>query len=164
MAQPALVARESHELPPLESGDRLDKGEFERRHTMRPDIKKADLIEGVVYVPSPVKIQHAEPHAVMAGWLSAYALASKGVMVAVEATVRLDGDNEVQPDALLRYDQEHGGKSQIDHEGYLEGAPELVVEVAASSASYDLNVKRDLYRRIGVREYLAWQIFEKRLD
>jgi len=37
----------------LESGDHLTHEEFHRRYLERPDIKKAELVEGVVYVSSP---------------------------------------------------------------------------------------------------------------
>ena len=84
--------------------------------------------------------------------------------VASHATVRLDLDNEPQPDMLLRIDEEAGGSAVVDEDGYLEGAPELVAEVAASSASIDLHAKRNAYRRNGVREYIVWQTLESRID
>jgi Uma2 family endonuclease len=80
------------------------------------------------------------------------------------ATVRLDMDNEPQPDALLRLDESVGGRSRISDDGYVEGAPELIVEVAASSASYDLGNKLNVYRRNQVQEYLVWQVYDQRLD
>ena len=51
------VARQSG-VPPLENGDRLTRDEFERRYEAMPHLKKAELIEGVVYVPSPVRYRH----------------------------------------------------------------------------------------------------------
>ena len=80
------------------------------------------------------------------GWLAAYVAATPGVESADNATVRLDGRNELQPDALLRIETACGGQSCIDAEDCIEGAPELVVEVAASSAAYDLHDKREAYR------------------
>jgi len=146
---------------PLESGDRLTRAEFERRYSARPDIKKAELIEGVVYVASPVRIEeHAQPHADMIFWLGAYRMKHPDCWVADNGTVRLDADNEPQPDAMLF----RAGKSRIDSDGYLDGAPELVVEIAASSASYDLGAKMKVYRRNGVQEYVVWQILEGRID
>ncbi|MBI2765678.1 MAG: Uma2 family endonuclease [Chloroflexi bacterium] len=152
-------------LVPLESGDRLTRGEFERRYTCRPDIKKAELIEGVVYVASPVRIRkHARPHIRMAAWLVVYESRTPGTISADNGTVRLDLDNEPQPDAFLAWDEEHGGEARLDDNDYLDGAPELVVEVAASSAAYDLHDKLRAYRRNGVREYIVWQILEERID
>ena len=152
-------------LPPLESGDRLTRHEFERRYTAMPQIKKAELIEGVAYVASPVRIKnHGRPHAQVMAWLTAYWVATPGVDLADNATVRLDADNEPQPDVLLRIEPEVGGNSRISDDDYVEGAPELIAEIAASSASYDLKDKLNAYRRNGVQEYIVWQIYENRLD
>ena len=159
-----LVSPTTH-LPPLESGDRLTRHEFERRYQAMPQIKKAELIEGVVYVASPVRMtNHGRPHAQLMAWLTAYWVATSGVNMGDNTTVRLDLDNEPQPDALLRIEPEVGGNSRISDDDYIEGAPELVAEIAASSASYDLNDKLNAYRRNGVQEYIVWQIYENRLD
>jgi Uma2 family endonuclease len=145
------------EITILESGDRLTRPEFERRYRAMSQLKKAELIDGVVYVASPVRIQkHANPHARMITWLGVYEAATPGVMLGDNSTVRLDAENEPQPDALLRIDQAWGGQSRISEDDYIEGAPELIVEIAASSASYDLHDKMQAYRRNGVREYLVW--------
>jgi Uma2 family endonuclease len=150
--------------PPLEPGDRLSRAEFERRYAAMPHVKKAELIEGVVYMPSPVRYDHGKPHAMVMGWLAVYAAAKPNVEVADNATVRLDADNEFQPDALLRLRAEAGGQSRISADGYIEGAPELVVEIALSSAAYDLHDKLPVYQRTGVQEYLVWQIQEQQFD
>ncbi len=145
------------EVTILESGDRLSRAEFERRYRAMPQLKKAELIEGVVYVASPVRIkQHGEPHGDIITWLGLYKVATPGVMLGDNPTVRLDLDNEPQPDALLRLDEAKGGQSRISEDDYIEGAPELIVEIAASSVSYDLHDKLRAYRRNGVREYLVW--------
>jgi Uma2 family endonuclease len=145
------------DLPILEGGDRLSRAEFERRYQAMPEAKKAELIEGVVYVASPVRVsRHGQPHSDVVGWLVAYRSATPGVMVCDNTTVRLDAENEPQPDALLRIDEARGGQSRISEDDYIEGAPELIVEIAASSASYDLHDKLRAYRRNGVREYLVW--------
>lgn len=152
-------------IPPLESGDRLSRHEFERRYTAMPHIKKAELIEGVVYVASPLRFQrHAEPHSLLIVWLGIYQVATPGVRIGDNATVRLDLDNEPQPDVVLLIDEQHGGQARISEDDYVEGAPELVAEVAASSASIDLHDKKTVYRRNGVREYIVWQILENKLD
>jgi Uma2 family endonuclease len=152
-------------IPPLENGDRLTRHEFERRYQGMPQVKKAELIEGVVYTPSPVRFQsHGQPHSYVIGWLALYVAATPGVDLAGNATVRLDLDNEPQPDALLRLEPSAGGKSWISPDDYIEGSPELIVEIAASSAAYDLHDKLKVYRRNGIQEYLVWQIYEQRLD
>lgn len=145
------------EIPILENGDRLTRHEFEQCYQRMPQIKKAELIEGVVYVASPVRIRnHAYPHGQIITWLGVYAAATPGVMLGDNPTVRLDMENEPQPDALLRLDSAKGGQSRISEDDYIEGAPELIVEVAASSASYDLHDKLRAYQRNGVCEYLVW--------
>ena len=152
------------EVPFLENGDRLTRKEFERRYHAMPRIKKAELIEGTVFMPSPLHFeQHAEPHALVVSWLGVYMAATPGVRLADNATLRLDADNEFQPDALLRLPERAGGNSRVSRDDYLEGAPELIVEVASTSASHDLHDKRKVYRRNGVREYLVWLVREKRI-
>jgi Uma2 family endonuclease len=148
---------------PLENGDRLTRVEFERRYEVMPHIKKAELIEGEVTMPSPTRLRsHSKPHGVMAGWLLVYTAATPGVEVADNATVRLDADNEVQPDLLLRLEQ--GGKTRVSDDDFVEGPPELIVEIAASSASYDRHAKLNVYRRNGVQEYILWQVHDRKVE
>jgi Uma2 family endonuclease len=152
-------------VPPLEPGDRLSRQEFERRYEAMPHINKAELIERVVYMPSPVHFaSHSQPHAHVITWLGTYAAATPNVKLGDNATVVLDADNEVQPDALLRLAEEKGGQSRLNQKDYVAGAPELVVEIAASSASIDLHEKKRIYRRNGVQEYLVWQIYDGRIS
>ncbi|MFB2892440.1 Uma2 family endonuclease [Aerosakkonemataceae cyanobacterium BLCC-F50] len=150
-------------VPPLEGGDRLSRDEFERRYAASPHIKKAELIEGVVYMAAAVRFKsHGQPHSKIITWLGVYEAATSGVALSDNTTVRLDENNEPQPDAFLRI--ETGGNSRVTDDDYIEGAPELVVEIAASSASYDLYDKKQAYQRNAVQEYLVWQVFEQKLD
>ena len=155
-----MVTHQSKILP-LENGDRLSRVEFERRYRAMPQVKKAELIEGRVYMASPVRIIHGQPHAYIMTWLGVYCAATLGTQLADNTTVRLDTDNEPQPDALLRIEN---GQSQINIDEYIEGAPELIVEIAASTASYDLQEKLQVYRRNGVQEYLVWQVRDRIFD
>ena len=149
--------------PPLENGDQLSRQEFERRYQNLSEVKKAELIEGIVYMSSPVRVRsHGEPHSDILTWLGVYKAATIGVMSADNTTVRLDADNEVQPDALLRI--KIAGQSTISDDDYIEGAPELLVEIAASTASYDLHEKLKVYRRHGVQEYIIWRVYDVQLD
>jgi len=144
--------------PRLENGDHLTRAEFERRYAASPHIKKAELIEEVVFVPSPVSLSHSYLHASIMGWLWQYRPATKGVLALDNATIILDTKNEVQPGAALWII----GAGQARRMGeYLHGAPELVVEVAYSSASYDLHEKRRIYRRSGVQEYVVFLALEQ---
>jgi Uma2 family endonuclease len=148
----------------LENGDQMSRAEFERRYTAMPHVKKAELIEGVVYMPSPVRVKkHGIPHGHLAGWLVLYAAETPGVECADNSTVRLDLDNEPQPDLLLMKLPEKGGQARISADDYIEGAPELAVEIVGSSRAYDLHQKKGAYRRNGIREYLAWITGEQRV-
>ncbi|WP_019499806.1 Uma2 family endonuclease [Pseudanabaena sp. PCC 6802] len=152
-------------LPLLENGDRLTRAEFERRYNAMPHCKKAELIEGRVYMPSPVRAQkHSKPHATIIGWLFNYCQVTPGIELLDNPTVILDEDNEPQPDACLRLEEAVGGQSRITEDDYIEGAPELIVEIAASTVSYDLHDKMQVYRRSGVREYLVWRVVDRALD
>ncbi|ALF54446.1 hypothetical protein ACX27_18950 [Nostoc piscinale CENA21] len=152
-------------VPPLENGDRLTRFEFERRYNAMPKLKKAELIEGTVYMASPLRFEpHAEPHADLMGWLWNYKIATPGVRLGDNPTVRLDLDNEPQPDALLLIDAQAGGQSRFNEDGYVEGSPELIAEIAASSATVDLGDKKRAYRRNGIKEYIVWQVFDQQID
>lgn len=151
-------------VPLLENGDVLHAREFLRRYERMPDTKKAELIEGIVCMGSPVSLKHAEADSLIQLWLGAYAARNRQVRVAANVTVLLDPENTVQPDALLRLLPEHGGECRPGEKGYLRGAPELIVEIAASSASVDLHDKRRAYERNGVKEYLVWRVLEGQFD
>ncbi len=151
-------------VPPLESGDRLSRAEFERRYAAGRNLR-AELIEGVVYVQAAIRhAHHGRPHALLMGWIGAYISATPGTDVGDASTLRLDEENEPQPDILLRIDAACGGTSSIDDDGYISGPPEFVAEIAASSASYDLHDKLNAYRRNGVKEYLVWRVLDQELD
>lgn len=116
-------------------------------------------------MPSPVRAKsHGKPHGQIIGWLASYCAATPGVEFYDNATVRMDLDNEPQPDALLRIEPAAGGRSLISDDDYIEGPPELIVEIAASSASYDLHDKLRAYRRNGVQEYIVWRVYDKQID
>jgi Uma2 family endonuclease len=152
-------------VPRLEQGDHLTCAEFERRYDAMPELKKAELIEGVVYMPSPVRMDvHGAPHADLLAWLATYRAATPSVMAGDNATLRLDNDNMPQPDALLIIDSRCGGRAMIDETGYVAGAPELVAEIASSTVSIDLHDKLNVFRRNGVREYIAWRVLDRAID
>ncbi len=151
-------------IPLLENGDRLTQVEFERRYHAMPHVNKAQLIEGVVYMPSPVRhTQHGNPHFNLIGWLGFYTMYTPGVEGGDNGSLRLDLENEPQPDAYLIIRPDHGGQVRLE-DGYIVGAPEWVGEVSASSVSIDLHAKLRAYQRNGVREYVVWRVFERTLD
>src|SRR3989442_10899096 len=153
-------------IPPLQAGDRLTPVEFLRRYEAMPELKKAELIEGVVYMPSPVRAgAHSDPHFDLIGWLALYRAMTPGVQGGDNATLQLDlGLNVPQPDAHLRILPEYGGRSRTNEDGYLTGSPEWVGEVAASSASYDLHDKLKAYERNHVQEYVVWRVLDETID
>ncbi len=162
---PQTQPNPAQNFPPLQSGDRLTLPEFERRYAAAPHIKKAELIEGVVYVASPLRHeQHGKPHSRVMTWLGVYQAMTTGVDLSVEPTVRIDLDNEPQPDAVLFIEASMGGQTRLSGDGYIEGAPELIVEIAASSAAIDTGSKKQVYRRNGVLEYVIWQSYENQLE
>ena len=147
----------------LEPGDHLTREEFHRRYCARPDIKRAELIEGVVYLPSPVRFDRdAEQTGAIVLWLGTYAVRTSSVRFGNDGTLLLDDGNEPQPDALLWRPESSG--AHLNADGYIVGAPQLVVEVAASSVSYDLHEKKEAYRRNGVGEYIVWRVLDRAID
>ncbi|MBX2999036.1 MAG: Uma2 family endonuclease [Caldilineaceae bacterium] len=158
--QPALAAQTGSKergTPPLHNGDRLSRAEFEQIYKARPDIKKAELIEGVVYMSSPLYADHAEAHSDIDGWLAVYRSTTPGIRVMNNLSVRLDADNEVQPDVAVFVDPQR----IIPVSTFVEAIPALAVQIASSSAAYDLHQKLHVYRRNGVQEYLVLLVHEK---
>ncbi|MBM3496276.1 MAG: Uma2 family endonuclease [Armatimonadetes bacterium] len=148
--------------PRLRPGDHLSLAEFDRRYAGAPDTWIAELIEGVVYMPSPVTDFHSLPHSDLTMWAGVYAHHTPGVVALSKQSVRIGGDNEVQPDVLLR--RISGGGSQRTDDGYVQGPPELACEVSYTSATYDLHAKKALYERAGVQEYLVWRVEDEAID
>jgi Uma2 family endonuclease len=152
-------------IPELENGDRLTRAEFEQRYDATPHLEKAELIKGVVYMSSPVKHKrHGRPHSQAVTWLGVYSAATPGTDTGDNGSVRLDDENMPQPDAIIRVLTEYGGQSLEDEDDYLQGTPELVMEVASSSASYDLHDKKDVYGQFGALEYVVWRTRDHKLD
>jgi len=152
-------------VPVLENGDCLNAEEFLQRYEAMPDVKKAELIEGLVYMGSPVQaVRHGEPDSLIQTWLGNYVAHTPGTRSAANTTVVFDRDNVLQPDALLRVLPECGGRTELTQDGYLSDPPELIVEIAATRASKDLHVKLRAYRRNRVLEYLVWRTVDEAFD
>jgi Uma2 family endonuclease len=152
-------------VPPLENGDRLSRDEFERRYHAMPKNVKAELIRGVVYMASPARFEvHGRPDSRSTVWLGTYSAATPGTDFASNSTVRLTADSEPQPDSVLFIRPEFGGTVVLSEDDYIENSPDLIVEVAASSASIDLGAKFDAYANAGVREYIVWRTLDDAID
>jgi hypothetical protein len=148
-------------VPPLVAGDKLTREEFLRRWEAHPEIKNAELIGGIVYMASPVTLEHGDTHNDVGTWLGVYKAATPGTGASDNATSFLL-DDAPQPDNHLRILPECGGGSWVEND-YLHGVPELLCEVCRSSASYDLHVKLDLYEAAKIPEYLVVLLFEQEI-
>ena len=149
---------------PLRNGEHLSREEFERRWDVTPGLRMAELIEGIVFMPPPTSTTHSNSHDALHHWLSLYARSTPGVKSSITPSLRLDNKNEFQPDCVLRIASPRLGSSRVAADDYLEGAPELVAEVAVSSSDYDAHEKLDVYERIGVQEYLLWEVLDSRIE
>ena len=148
----------------LVEGQRLDQPTFHALYEATDAKFKAELIGGKVYImASPLLPGHGRPHSRLMGWLEAYSLATPGTDVLDNTTTVLGDDSEPQPDACLLILPECGGQTLEGKSGWLEGTPELIIEIASSSESFDLHEKRDEYERYGVKEYLVFAAKQKRV-
>lgn len=147
----------------LEAGDHLNQVTFHERYKAMPPGFRAELIGGVVIVPSPLSREHGVFHALIMGWLTNYWIATPGTEARDNATAILGESSEPQPDAALIIDPAYGGQSGYSEDGYATGPPELIVEVASSSASIDLHAKRRDYEQRGVLEYVVVVVRQRRL-
>lgn len=141
-------------LPPLVAGQRLDRETFHDRYAAMPPDTRAELINGVVFMPSPVGYRHAHAHVPALAWLAYYEENTPGVEVLDNASTALGPRSEPQPDAQLRILPEFGGRTQTDRR-FVRGVPELVVEVSHATRYNDLGPKLDDYERAGLLEYVV---------
>jgi len=154
----------SETVPELRDGDRLSVAEFERRCHASPQIRKAELIEGVVYVAPSVTDDHGPAHSTLDHWFGYYQLGTPHLTCSSDGTVRLDAANQFQPDLHLRIAPGYGGQATRSVDRYVEGAPELVAEIAVTTAARDLKEKLEVYRRNGAREYIVWRVWDRAID
>ena len=141
-------------LPPtLREGDRLTREEFLRRWEAMPDLNRAELIGGIVHMPSPISKPHRDFHFLMGGWLTFYVTVTPGCEGGSTGTWLMSIDNVPQPDLDLCILPERGGQSRVEGK-YVAGAPELIVEISHTTNAKDAGAKLRLYERSGVREYL----------
>ena len=145
----------------LENGAVMSTDEFLSLYERADGLEHVELIEGIIYMPSPVSIpDHARKQGLFIEWLAAYESMHREAEYSPPGTVVLDESNVPEPDAML-YRKREG---RMTDAGYLDGAPELVVEIANSSASRDLHQKKEAYRRSGVLEYIVWRVQDGAID
>jgi len=152
-------------LEPLREGERIKRDEFERRAKAFPQAGRVELIDGVVHLMSPISFfGHGLPHANMMTWLNLYSIDTPGTCCGAPTSIRIDDENEPEPDAILFIDPERGGAAAFDEDEYVTGAPELVIEISNTTTGKDLNIKLPLYERDGIREYIVWRVEDQEID
>lgn len=160
IAVPAPVESKFHwaaerYIPPFENGDRMDQKTFHALYLQTPKGFRAELIGGIVHVPSPTSARHARPQRMFCQWLGEYSDNTPGTDAFDNITSVMSEASEPQPDLSLIVLPEAGGQTRLTPEEYLQGAPELAVEISNTTATIDLNAKMRDYERYGVREYLV---------
>jgi Uma2 family endonuclease len=151
-------------VPQLLNGDHLTAPEFERRYEAVQEDQRAELIEGIVVMSPPISSDHGKANSLFDRLLGHYATATPRTAVAVNTSVRMDGRNEYQPDVMLWIETGNMSRLRMGANGVLEGRPELAVEIALSSRSYDLHEKKAVYQRNQVPEYVVWEVMDARIQ
>src|SRR5436305_1909927 len=137
--RPIPVRAPDPEPVELHNGDRMTREEFHRLYERTPEGFRAELIGGIVYVSYPLKLRHAKNHLPLGTLFYNYEAGTPGVESGDNATILLGDEGEPQPDLFLRILPEFGAQSRTTDDDYVEGAPELVAEIAHSSRSIDLH-------------------------
>src|SRR5262245_37313674 len=150
----ARVTKKQKELPRLEPGDHLDQKTFHARYEAMPEDVRAELIGGIVFMPSPLRRPHSRTHVHLLDWLFQYEKATPGTEVHDNATNILGPKSEPQPDACLLISANGLGQTR-DEGGYIVGPPELQAEIATSTVAIDLYEKKGDYEKARVREYIV---------
>ena len=160
-----LESTPQEDFPLLKEGDRLTQQEFHKRYMQMPEVMKAELIEGVVTMPSPISVEyHTYPQGDLGWWIASYYLKTPHVRGGPNGSIILNENNELQPDLLMHIESAAGGNASLNEEGFLIGAPELVIEVSHTSSSIDMGPKMKAYQSNGVAEYLIWKVKEKEIQ
>ncbi len=142
-------------VPPFQNGDAMDQPTFHALYVGTPRGFRAELIEGIVYMASPVQLRHGGPSLKVSQWLGAFADEVEGAQAYNEITAILTATSEPQPDHTLIVLPEAGGQTRENADGFLVGAPELALEISNTTALIDLHAKKTMYERCGVREYIV---------
>lgn len=150
---------------PLQNGDRLTRDEFERRYFAMPHVNKAELIEGVVYMPSQERLRICAQHRIaLTLWIGTYSAYTFGLSAGLNSTVKIDQNNELQPDIVMLIKPKFGGQIRLDGEGYIHGAPELVADVTDNIEITEWRKKRTVYLHNLVSEYIVWRVYDEAVD
>jgi Uma2 family endonuclease len=147
----------------LVNGDRMTQPEFHRRYEHYPEDVKFELIGGIVYTASPLRLPHSDDQEELGFLLGLYRRATPGTQVLHGATTILGPESEPQPDLGLRIRPEYGGQTNDTEKKYVAGPPELLIEIAYSTRAPDMHAKKRDYRLAGVREYIVVCVEEREL-
>lgn len=150
-------------VPPLENGDRLDQRTFHERYESTADHVRAELIGGIVYLASPQKIPHSRTTLLVGRWLDEYEERTPGTEMLAGATDIMGSESQPEPDHCLFVLPAYGGRVRVNRRGYLTGAPEPIVETAATTESRDLHQKKDDCEKARVREYVVVALRSKKV-
>ena len=150
--------------PVLHNGDTLGADEYLRRFCRMPEVKKAELVGGVVFMEHRVCVGHGGAASDLIAWLGSYSFPTAGTQGGVRVTTLFDDNNVVQPDVTLAVEPAAGGRITYSSDGYHVGGAELLAEVAMNSASFDAVLKPQLYRKHGVAEYVLWRVEDEAID
>jgi Uma2 family endonuclease len=151
-------------FPWLENGERMNARMFLERYEKMPPGWRAELIGGIVYLmPSPLQVRHGRSSPLFSGLFFHYTAQTPGTEVQDNTTTVLDDERVPQPDSALLILPEYGGQSIDGDDEYTHGAPELIVEIALTSRSTDLNTKLADYERGGVLEYVVYDVRKKKI-
>ena len=167
MERPPRGTIDVERFPGLNPGDHLDQPTFHALYERMPEDFKAELIGGIVMIPGSVSEEHGGLHALLSGWLGVYQAATPGTRALTNTTIILGPDSEPQPDCALLIEAESGGQSRVEERNetqYRVGPPELIVEVAYSTAAHDRFEKYRDYKRAGVKEYAIAVLHDRRLE
>lgn len=160
-----MSKRHGRTTPPvLHNGDLLPASEFLRRFERMPEVKKAELVDGIVFMDHRVCAAHGEASAALCHWLGMYSVSTPLTRGSIRVTTLLDDDNVVQPDVTLAVKTSAGGRTSHSPDGFMVGGAELLADVALSSVNLDARVKPDLFARFGVAEYVLWRVEDEAID
>ena len=154
-AESNAVATQTNGIDPHEVKFQFPRqGEWTYEHWLQfpNDGWKYEILDGVLYMSPPPTINHQDVATELIARMRIHSRLHKlGVVFAAPTGVHLPTQAvPVEPDILfVRNERRH-----MIEERYVEGAPDLVVEVLSrSNADYDRTIKYAQYERAGVTEY-----------
>jgi hypothetical protein len=150
--------------PPLADGQLVSLEEFEQRFDATPDLKHAELLDGVAYLRHDGRAFAGSCRAALIGWLGVYSASTRFLLPGAHGHVALDDRNELQPDAILAVRPEAGGTVVLDATGVVRSAPDFAADVFTTTNATLLPKRIAAHERGGTLEYLVWYAEHKCVD